>query len=305
MNPPAIPPIPQRLIVPGPKILLLGGSGAGKTHSLRTIIESGLKLYNIGTDPGAMETLLDDRFKVYSCEEGLHWRYIPPLMPGFNEIHRVSQLINQLSFKALSELGDVNKGQYRQFLQVVASLQMTRCDRCGKTFGPVEELGEDWAVSVDTLTGLNIQAMSLVVGGKPTAAKSDWGVAMNNLEKFIIQFCGGLQCMGVITGHLEREADEVTGAIQNMASTLGQKLAPKIPRFFSDVIHARRESTNYYWSTVTNNTDLKSRHLPLGDKHLPTFKPMIDAWFRKLQAARGAQAEIKAVPSVVSSTAVK
>ena len=108
---------------------------------------------------------------------------------------------------------------------------------------------------------------------------------MKNLENFINTFCGSIRCLAVMIAHLERERDEVTGAEINMASTLGRKFAPKIPRFFSDVIHARRDGTTFLWSTTTLNTDLKARNVALSDKLPPSFKPLIDTWRARVQKA--------------------
>jgi hypothetical protein len=81
-----------------------------------------------------------------------------------------------------------------------------------------------------------------------------------------------------MAAHLEREQDEVTGGVQLMASTLGKKLAPRLPRFFSDVVHCRRDGTNFFWSTASNNVDLKARNLPISDKLPASFVPLLKAW---------------------------
>jgi len=131
---------------------------------------------------------------------------------------------------------------------------------------------------VDSLSGLNIMAMTLVVGSKPTKAMSDWGVAMDNLEKLLQKLCTDTKCHFVLTAHLERETDEVSGGIQLMASTLGRKLAPKIPRFFDDVICCQRNGSEFTWSTAALNVDLKARNLPIGDRLEPSFVPLIKHW---------------------------
>jgi hypothetical protein len=77
---------------------------------------------------------------------------------------------------------------------------------------------------------------------------------------------------------LERETDEVTGGISLMASTLGRKLAPRLPRFFSDVIHAKREGEKFSWSTATFNVDLKARNVPISETIPPSFVPLIEKW---------------------------
>lgn len=285
----------NRLIVPGPKVLLVGGSGAGKTHSLRTVLEQNIKVFVLFTEPG-MEVLLDERWKVYSCKEGLHWRYLPPSSVPWAQLQKNADFVNKFSLKVLSGMEDINKAAYREFYELIGVMANLKCDRCQQSFGPADQLGEDWCVVNDSLSGISVQSMNLVVGGKPVAAKPDWGIAMKNIENYILKFTGDIQCMAVMTAHLERETDETTGAVTNMASTLGQKLSPKIPRNFSDVIHAVRTGDRYEWSTATINTDLKSRHFPLGDHHQPSFKPIIESWRKKLAAARSQGPQPEATP---------
>ena len=67
-----------------------------------------------------------------------------------------------------------------------------------------------------------------------------------------------------------------------MTSTLGAKLAPKIPPFFSEVVYSRREADKFYWSNITANVDLKKRALPFSDKLEPTFVPVVEAYKQRL-----------------------
>jgi hypothetical protein len=123
--------------------------------------------------------------------------------------------------------------------------------------------------------------MNLIVGSKPVKSMADWGVAMDNVERFVTKFTTDIKCTAVMCAHLEREADEVTGGIQLMASTLGKKLAPKIPRFFSDVIQCQRDGSKFTWSTATPNVMLKARNLPIAMNLPPSFVPIINAWREK------------------------
>jgi hypothetical protein len=102
---------------------------------------------------------------------------------------------------------------------------------------------------------------------------------MDNLERFITALCVQ-RCQVVLIGHLERETDEVSGGVTNMASTLGKKLAPKIPRFFSDVVNSVRIGDQFWWATDTVNTDLKARNLPLKGKIQDGFKVITESWLR-------------------------
>ena len=66
-----------------PSVLLMGPSGSGKTYSLSTLLESGLEVFLVVTEPHGLETLLDVVAQKKLDINKLHWRYIPPARPGF------------------------------------------------------------------------------------------------------------------------------------------------------------------------------------------------------------------------------
>lgn len=279
--------------IPGPKILLVGATGSGKTHAIRLAIAAGLEVCAIFTEPG-MEIVGD-----ISCAQGLHWHYIPPATPDWKDMIDSATKINQLSFEQLTKLSDINKRKYTEFIDLLQTLSNFRCSRCGKTFGPVDSWPTGRLLFIDSLSGINIMAMNLVAGSKPVKAIPDWGVAMDNLERLLTRLTTSVHSPVVLTAHLEREVDEISGGVQLMASTLGRKLAPRIPRFFSDVVHARREGDKWFWSTTTMNVDLKARNLPLSDKLTPDFGQLLAAW----QSRGGVieRTEPDGTPSVASS----
>lgn len=257
--------------IPGVNVLLVGGTGGGKTHSIRTLVDAGIETFVIFTEPG-MEVLAD------VPAEKLHWNYIPPAVPDWSAMIDSASKINKMNLKALADLSDINKSQYTEFLSLLSVLSNFTCQRTGQSFGPVDSWDSSRALVIDSLSGLNIMAMNLVTGSKPVKSMADWGIAIDNLERLITKLCVSTQCHFVLTAHLERETDELTGGTSLMASTLGRKLAPKLPRFFSDVIHVKRDGTKFSWSTASINIDLKARNLPLADSLPPSFLPIIEAW---------------------------
>lgn len=259
----------------GVNTMLVGATGSGKTYCIRTLVDAGITPFCLFTEPGFSSVLGD------IPKDKLHWCYIPPANPSWASMIDSATKINTLSFESLAKLKDINKRDYAQFIEVLGMLANFKCARTGEEFGPVDKWDSSRAIVVDSLSGLNIMAMSLVVGSKPTKAMSDWGVAMDNLERLIQKLCTDTKCHFILTAHLERESDEVTGGIQLMASTLGRKLAPKIPRFFDDVINCQRNGTAFTWSTASMNVDLKARNLPIADNLEPSFVPLITNWRKK------------------------
>lgn len=256
----------------GTKTLLMGATGSGKTHCIRTLIDAGITPFVLFTENG-MRTLAD------VPKDKLHWHYVAPAAAGFTEMIDSAKKVNSMSMKSLSGLEGINKNKYGQFIEVLNTLANFKCDRTGEEFGAVDSWGTDRAIVIDSLSGLNQMAMDLVVGSKPTKAMSDWMIAMDNLERLITQLCTGIGTHFVLISHLEREQDEITGAVRVMTSTLGRKLAPKLPRNFDDVVLATTGKGNdFVWSTVSSQADLKNRNLPRSDSLAPSFVQLIDSW---------------------------
>lgn len=251
--------------------MLMGATGSGKTHSIRTLVEAGLEVFVLFTEPG-METLAD------VPSDKLHWHYIPPAAPDWSDMIDSATKINTLSIEGLSKLGDINKRKYNQFIEVLTSLSNFKCDRTGEFYGPVDEWEPNRVLVLDSMSGLSVMAMNLQAGSKPMKSMADWGIATDNLERLITKLCVDTRCHFVLLTHLERETDEVTGGVTLMASTLGRKLAPKLPRFFSEVIHVKRDGKAFSWSTATYNVDTKTRYLPIAEGLPPSFEPLITKW---------------------------
>lgn len=258
--------------IPGFNVLLAGATGSGKTHSIRTLLDLGLEVFVVFSEPG--QEVLGD----IPPERGLHWHYIAPAKASFADLIDSAKKINTLNYDALAKLPAINKQKYNQFIELLSTLNNFKCDRTGEAFGDVSTWGPERVLVIDSLSGLNIMAMDLVVGSKPTKSMSDWGVAQDNLERLVQKLCVDTQCHFIMTAHLEKEHDEVTGRTTLMVSTLGRKLAPRMPRFFSDVVMAKREGDKFSWSTAEMNADLKARNLPIATNLEPGFEQILRVW---------------------------
>ncbi len=277
---------PSKKLQP-PSALLIGAVGSGKTYSIATLLEAGLEVFVISTEPVGLDSLLDvvDRKKLDINR--LHYKAITPARAGFQSLLDSATKVSQMTFDDLTKLRPSQGRNNAQWITLLKSLANFQCDRTGENYGPVDSFGPDRALVIDSLSGLNTMAMDITIGDKPTAHQGEWGVAMQLLDKLILNLTSGLNCIFVLTAHLERETNEVTGATQIMASALGRKLAPKLPRFFSEVVMAYREGDGgFYWSTSSPSTDLKNRALPVGNKLAPTFQPIVDAYKRRTELTK-------------------
>lgn len=245
--------------------ILVGPIGTGKTSALATIKGP---LYVLATEPGI------DRILEHSPQT--HWHYIAPANPDWSVMAKNANMVNTMTQDQLMKMAGVNRQEYRQFIEVLNTCGDFKCDVCSQSFGAVDLLPEGSTFAVDGLSGLSIMSMDLVAGGKPTKTQPDWGTAMDNIERFVSKCTGSTKCNFVLISHLDREVNELTGATQLMVSTLGRKLAPRIPRFFDEVVYCYREGSSFWWSSIQDMVDLKVRRLPFADKIKPDLMQLFD-----------------------------
>jgi hypothetical protein len=265
----------------------MGGTGAGKTYSLASLAEAGLDVFVIVTEPVGLDTLIDV-FAAKGLMSKLHWHQINPSRPGFSDMQAAARLISTNTYETLAKMPPSGDRRNAQWIKLLTQLSNFHDQRTGTDFGPIDSFPSTSVLVIDSLSGLNIMAMDMVIGDKPNAHQGEWGVAMGLLEKLLLSLTSQVKCAFVLTAHVEKEVNEITGATQVMAAALGRKLAPKLPRFFSEVVMAHRAADQFYWSNTASNVDLKKRSLPLGDKLNPSFVPVIEAYRARVKATLAA-----------------
>jgi hypothetical protein len=264
--------------LPGVKILLMGPSGTGKTYFIGQLIEAGFKVRALFVEPG-MESVgqyFQDKKKPLPDNYDPH--YIAPAATPWAALISSAKSLNTLDQKALANMTDPNKSKYNEFIEVLTTLSNFKSDHTGEILGAADSWGTDTFLVLDSLSGISTAAMNLVVGGKPVKSQADWGMAMDTIERFITKLTTDLRCHVLLISHIEREGDEISGGSTVGVSTLGKKLAPKIPRFFSDVILTQRTGTEFTWSTAATGVDTKARNVPISAKIPPNLNIIIESW---------------------------
>lgn len=291
------------MILQPPSVLLSGPSGSGKTSAIATQLLYGLEVFVIVTEPDGVASLLDSAERLKAPIDKLHWVYCPPSAAGWSAIEDMITKISTMDQKQLADQRDMGKATFKPAaMKLLNCFRDFVCERTGEAFGDFTKWDDTRSLNVDSLTGWSIIGMGATVGYKPTANPGEWGIAQNFVYNMLIKINTDRRCFFNMTSHVEKETDEMSGIKKIMVSTIGAKLAPKIPPFFSEHVKCSRNvdakgSPSFTWSTLDSTMDLKNRALPMSGSMPADFKPIIDAYKRRKQLAGGTNSRPSSTPA--------
>lgn len=269
----------------------MGASGSGKTTALPSFAKKGVEVFVITTEPGGVDSLIDGA-KLHGVPiDKIHWASCLPQTEGWEALTTMTSDISGKDFEGISKIKGIGKDKTRaSAMKLLDTLKNFTCERTGQQYGDFTKLGPNQALAIDSLSGLSVMAWYLTVGYKPTGAPGEWNIAMNWIEALIMKINSDRRCFFTMTAHVEKEMDETSGVNKLMVSTLGRKLAPKVPRFFGEVIYSTRSVSQkgepaFNWSNIDAQIELKNRALPVSQKLLPDFSQVVDGYHRRLKEA--------------------
>lgn len=280
MNPPLSAPVPHSSTLSAPKVILMGFPGSGKTWSLHTALRADLELFLIGTEPNAVDSLLDalDANGVEDLKANLHWTTIQAAPADRATLRELVKITNIMSYEDISKIkSGIARGRTNQLAKLVETLEDFHCEHCGVSFGDPAQWTDSRMLVLDSLSGLNHLAFTNHVGLKPSAHQGEWGVAINTEAQFITDLVYGLKCFFTLIAHIDRDQNPITGGTVISPAALGNKYGPKMGKDFSEVILAKKIHSTFTWSTAEVDTATKNRSLPISDKLPPSFAPIITA----------------------------
>lgn len=272
----------QSNVLVGPKVLLEGPSGTGKTHAIGTLVDwaarNGKEVFVHFIENG-LESLLGywtDRG--LPVPDNLHWHnsLVKPL--ALKSLMKAAEDVGRLSYEMVTKLQDADRAKNNPFFKILEACSDFPDDRTGQKFGAVDSWDESRIYVEDSLSELANACMKMVIGNKPTAAPPDYGVAQNNLMNYLRLHTQGSRYTYVLIAHVTRETDEITGGVKLMTQAVGKAMSGDIPKLFSDVIYTVREGDKWYWDTAAGNVDVKTRNLPIRSKLPPDFAQIMDKW---------------------------
>jgi len=209
------------------KLLIVGNSGSGKTGSLASLATAGFRLFICDFDNG-LDILLDPTV----------------LAPEFRK---------NIFFKALQDrpvkVGDklIQRATAWQDFQKAMGDWKEEVDGKSISMGNVTTWGRNDILVVDSLTFATQRAFddALQLGGRlgQRAQIQDYGAALESIEATLeLLYGSATTCNVIMTAHLMMQGDEISGAKKALPNVLGQKLAPKVPRFFNNMILAEKQA---------------------------------------------------------------
>lgn len=272
----------------GPKVLLEGPSGTGKTYAIGTLVDWAAQAnrpVHVVFSENGLETLLGYwTERKLAVPTNLRWHVVRSPALGLNQLLDAAEKAGQLSFQALSSITDPTRATnnpWEKFLRVLSDVPD---DRTGTKHGNIGTWAADTILVNDSLSETAQAAFKMVVGSKPVASQSDYMVAQNNLLNWLRYMTQSFQGTFVITAHVQRQINEVAGTMQLMTKAIGKAIGDEIPQLFSEVIYTVREGSNWYWDTAHAQADTKTRYLPIQSKIRPDFAQIMDKWLARSQS---------------------
>lgn len=270
-----------------PSTLLIGPTGTGKTTACVTLLEMGLKTRLLCTEPTSPNRILEEAKKRGIDTSAFEWRFVSPAVPAWDALLKSAEIVNAMSLKDIADMrSGIAKPDGKQWIELLRSIADFKSDRSGSSLGDATEWGSDCAFVIDGLTGISTMSRNLTVGLKPNPSPGEWGVMQSNILTLMQKLTADCKAFFICIAHVERETSELTGLSNITVSTLGAKLAPKLPPLFTNVVYAKRQQTTFLWSTADSGVDTKSGDLPMSDSLPPTFKPIVESFRSRLKAAQ-------------------
>lgn len=230
------------------KMLVLGASGSGKTGALLALARQGFKLRVADFDNGAAGTLL------------------PLMKPQEREGDKVLDIDIEVFADRMKQMPVfIQSGKPPQLvMQVVDNPDCW--ERFGKSFdnwpgkGSIMSWGPDTIFVLDSLSFASQASLRHILrinnrnGLQPY--QSDWGDAMREVEAILAALYNPLvKCHVIVNSHILYVGEEETPGVdrrEGYPMTIGNKLSPRVPRYFNVMVRAK--------STRTGNDTIRKIH---------------------------------------------
>ncbi len=143
--------------------------------------------------------------------------------------------------------------------------------------------GLDTVLVIDSLSFFAKAAMNyvLMLASRQSIGPriQDWGEAMNIVEATLAAlYDPSVRCNVIVNTHVEYQKDEATGALRGLPLAIGNKLTPKIPRYFNTVVSFRTKGAGASATRVMSLKPFGLLELKTPLKEPPEELPIASAW---------------------------
>lgn len=265
-------PVPGLNVIPGAKLLNMGAIGTGKTHVLRTLLNTGLKVFGTFTEPNALIVMGD-------VLDQIHYNLAFPVADGWANLIMQAKKLNTMDLSAMSK-GTGNRINYQSFMKILENCNNFK-DQRGESFGDIGSWGTDRVYFIDSLSGINKMIRQLIVGDRVTMTLPEYGAAQQATMSFLDKILLDSRCHFILNCHMELNKDEILGGVKRMPMAIGNKLAPILPTNFNDCIMSYTEGDQFFWKTTAGDADLKTNNMERSQKIPQDYRIWIEGWKRK------------------------
>lgn len=229
------------------KLLCIGDTGTGKTGSLASLAKAGYNLRILDFDNG-LESLAG---QLKAFPEALARVKYETLMDPLKTIGTGN------SMKI------VPVGEPRAFGKALGLLDKWAPPTASEDLGSPSTWGTDTILVVDSGTFMSLAALRRVMSMAQRSGENpqiqDWGMAMQNIEDtFTILYSDTIKCHVIVTFHIVY-IEQPDKSNKGYPSTLGNKLPPKIGRWFNQVFFYKSLSNGKKTIYTQSTSDIDAK----------------------------------------------
>lgn len=251
------------------KALVMGDSGSGKSGAQESLIRAGYKLRVLDWDNG-----LDPLFHYAKskCPDKLGNVYFETCTDKMKAINGI--IIPDGIPKAWTKgMQLLTHWKMPEFKDPVTGEVFPAYD-----LGKPSDWGPDCILSLDTMSFMSLAAMRhvLAVNGRSGQQpfQSDWGEAMRLVENCLsLLYADNFQTNVLVTSHITFLSNEGDQVLKGLPMSIGQKLSPKIGRYFNTVLMTKTKGSGSSAKRViyTRSEGLVELKNPAPTKVLPEY----------------------------------
>ena len=259
----------NELPLPKQTVLLIGGSGTGKTESLATLLDAGQKVRIISVDvncPPVLRKVLQKRKT--PLEKGQLGLYMPP-KEKISAADMIGKLESNASkdFEVLLKQKELNRSKYDSFVNVWKGRTDFKDFFTGESLGRSDDWGADTTLCIDSLTAVCEGIKTHTVGTKVGISQPEWGAMQTTLINWLNFILNNLECNIVLLAHPDKGVDPNVGGQKIYPSNLGQALNSLIPAKFGESVKCYRTQgkdgkQEFYWSVIDEVYETRFTNLP-------------------------------------------